>query len=86
MSNYVNRRNFTIIEGSWKVGNGVLVTIVNVYCSDSLRERKEVWEEINGFRSNQLSKAWCVVGDFNSIRRQEERKSMISEIDYFREK
>jgi len=85
MSNYVNGRNFSIIEGSWKVGNGVLVTIVNVYCSSSLRERKEVWEEINGYRLNQLSKAWCVVGDFNSIRRQKERKSMISETDYSRE-
>ena len=85
MSNYVNGRNFSIIDGSWKVGNGVLVIIVNVYCSGSLRERKEVWEETNGYRSNQLSKAWCVVGDFNSIRRQEERKSMISETDYSRE-
>jgi len=58
MSNYVNGRNFTIIEGSWKVGSGVHVTIVNVYCSDSLWERKEVWDEINGFRLTQLSKAW----------------------------
>ena len=44
-----------------------------------------MWGEIIGFRSNQLSKAWCVVGDFNSVRRQEERKSMISVIDYSRE-
>ncbi|XP_068504674.1 uncharacterized protein [Phaseolus vulgaris] len=44
-----------------------------------------MWGEINGFRSNQLSKAWCVIGDFNSVRRQEERKSMISVTDYSRE-
>jgi len=34
---------------------------------------------------NQICKAWCVFGDFNSIRRQEERKSLISVSDYNRE-
>jgi len=43
-----------------------------------------MWGEINGFRSNQLSKAWCVIGDFNLVR-QEERKSMISVTGYSRE-
>jgi len=85
MVSFVNGNNFTIIEGLWKVGSGLPVTIVNVYCSGSLREKKEVWEEINSYRLNQLSKAWCIIGDFNSIRRQEERKSLISESDYSRE-
>ena len=58
---------------------------MNVYCSGSFREKKEVWEEINSYRLNQISKAWCVIGDFNSIRRQEERKSLISVSDYSRE-
>ena len=70
MSNVFNGRNFSIIEGCWKIGNGLQVTIVNVYCLGSLREKKEVWEEINSYRLNQRSKAWCVIGDFNSIRRQ----------------
>jgi len=34
---------------------------------------------------NQLSKALCVIGDFNSIRRQQERKSSIFVTDYSRE-
>ncbi|XP_068472346.1 uncharacterized protein [Phaseolus vulgaris] len=54
-----------------------------VFLSSNLM--KEVWDEISGFRLTQLSKAWCVIGDFNSIRRQEERKSLISESDYSRE-
>ena len=74
-----------MIEGFWKVGNGVFVTIVNVYCSGSLWEKKKMWKEINGVKLNQLSKAWCIIGDFNSIRRQEERKSLISTSDYSRE-
>jgi len=68
-SKVVNDRNYFVIEGLWKRGNGVSVTGVNVYCSGSLREKKEVWSEINAVRLNQLSKAWCVIGDFNSIRR-----------------
>jgi len=32
-----------------------------------------------------MSKALCVLEDFNSIRRQEERKSLISVLDYSRE-
>jgi len=85
MFSFVNIRNFTVIDGFWKVGNGVHVTIVNVYCSGSLREKKEVWKEINSFRLNQLSKAWCILGDFNSIIRKKERKSLISMSDYSRE-
>jgi len=74
-----------VIEGCWKRGNGVRVTLVNVYCSGSLREKKEVWSEINVVRLNQLSKAWCIIGDFNSIRRKEERKSLMSTLDYSKE-
>jgi len=85
MSNSLNGRNYSVIEGLWKLGKGVSVTIVNVYGSGSLREKKEVWKEINVVRLNQLSKAWRVLGDFNSIRRQEERKSLISTSDYSRE-
>jgi len=85
MSRFINGRNFSIIEGLWKVGLGVLVTIVNVYCPGSLREKMLVWEEISVHRLTQLSKAWCVMGDFNSIRRKEERKSLVSISEYSRE-
>ena len=54
---------------------------MNVYCSGSLREKKEMWKEVSSFRQGQLSKAWCIIGDFNSIRRREERKSVISTSD-----
>jgi len=46
---------------------------------------KEMWIEVGVFRQGQLSKAWCIIGDFNSIRRQEERKSVMSDYDYSRE-
>jgi len=56
-----------IIERIWRIGFGIHVTIVNVYCYGTLREKRSVWEEISECRKNQLFKAWCVVGDFNSI-------------------
>ena len=85
LSSFVNGRNFSVLEGVWKRSIGTHVTIVNIYCSGSLREKKETWNEISGFREGQLSKAWCIIGDFNSIRRQEERKSVVSSSDYSRE-
>jgi len=85
LSSFVNGRNFTVLEGIWKTGVRTHVTIVKIYCSGSLKERKEVWNEVSGFRQGQLSKAWCIIGDFNSIRRQEERKNVFSSSDYSRE-
>jgi len=42
MFSLVNGRNYSVIEGFWKLGKGVFVTIVNVYGSGSLREKKEL--------------------------------------------
>ena len=70
MSRFINGRNFSITEGLWKVGLGVPVTFLNVYCSGSLREKILVWEEISVHRLTQLSKAWCIMEDFNSIIRK----------------
>ena len=85
LSSFVNGRNFSILEGFWKRGNGAHITIVNIYCNGSLKEKKEMWNEVGVFRQGQLLKAWCIIGDFNSIRRQEERKSVMSDSNYSRE-
>jgi len=69
-----NGKKIYDIEGEWKVGDGIKVTIVIVYCTGSLREKKLIWEEICGFRMSLLNRAWWVVGKFNSIIRKEERK------------
>jgi len=50
-----------------------------------LREKNEVWVEISEIRKNQHDRAWCVVGDFNSTRCKEERRSVISIFYYSRE-
>ena len=50
LSRSVNGRNYTVLEGFWMRGNGAHVTIVNIYCSGSLREKKELWNEVCSFR------------------------------------
>jgi len=50
LSSFCNGRNFTIIQGLWKAGTDVFVTIVNVYSSGSLGDKKAVWEEISNSR------------------------------------
>jgi len=85
MTNYFNEKSYSIVEGVWKVGVGIQITIVNVYNSDSFKERKEVWDEVSELRKIQQNRVWCVVWDFNSIRRKEERKSVVSVSDYSRE-
>jgi len=57
MISFVNGMNYSVIEGFWKFGNGVLVTIMNVYYSGTLQEKKEVWKEISAVIMNQLLKA-----------------------------
>jgi len=85
MSSYFNGKIYSVIEGVWKAGDWVQITIVNVYNSGSSKERKKVWEEIRELGKNQQNRVWCVVEDFNSIRRKEERKSVVSVSNYSRE-
>jgi len=77
--------NYSVIRGEWKFGARIRVTIVNVYSYDSLRENKLVWDDISELWKHQKKKACCVVWDFNSITRKEERKDLIFVSDYNRE-
>ncbi|XP_068477274.1 uncharacterized protein [Phaseolus vulgaris] len=83
--NSVRGNNFIVVEGEWKGGGGAQVVIVNVYSPSHLREKKVLWEEISEFRRLQNNRVWCVIGDFNSVRRQDERRSLFSASDYSRE-
>ena len=51
------------------------------------RECLFFWVSIReeGGLGSQLPKAWCVVGDFNSIRIREGRKTLVSVSDYSKE-
>jgi len=46
MKRYRNGNNFSIIEGVWKIGTPIEITIVNVYCGGTLREKRIIWDEL----------------------------------------
>jgi len=40
MKRYRNENFFSIIEGVWKIGTPIEITVVNVYCGGILREKE----------------------------------------------
>ncbi|XP_019433565.1 PREDICTED: uncharacterized protein LOC109340346 [Lupinus angustifolius] len=53
-----------------------LAHIMNVYCPCDLDGKRKFWEEAKATKLGLSSNLWCVVGDFNSILQQEERKGI----------
>jgi len=58
------------------------ITIVNVYCVGTLREKIIIWDELREVKKSHLIKMWCVAGDFNSIRSVGERRGQSSNVNY----
>lgn len=58
------------VRGRWK---GEEVEIVNVYAPCVNSSREELWETITK-RIEEKERKWCVCGDFNAIRSEEERR------------
>jgi exonuclease III len=50
--------------------------IVNVYSKCELAAKKRLWRNISMCKGGFGSGAWCVVGDFNAVRRPEERRGV----------
>ena len=74
-----------MIERTWKLGVTVNIIVVNVYCYGPLGEYRRIWDDICEIRKNHVSKIWFMVGDFNSIRLNGERKGLSSFSIYNRE-
>lgn len=61
------------VTGLWK---GRKVHIVNVYAPNSLAGKKEVWSQIVEKMRGKEDENWCICGDFNAIRSEEERRGV----------
>lgn len=59
------------VAGLWK---GEFVNIVNVYSSSDPAEKNELWAALESKMRGKENEKWCIVGDFNSIRCEEERR------------
>ncbi|KAK2435690.1 hypothetical protein QL285_020733 [Trifolium repens] len=55
----------------WK---STLLYIVNIYSPCSLAGKRQLWNDLLHFKTNNLQGEWCVGGDFNSISKVGERK------------
>lgn len=59
-------------EGVW-TNNGKEVTIINTYALCDSLGRRWMWEDIRSRKANSNIATWCVIGDFNCVRRSCER-------------
>jgi len=51
----------------------IRVIIVNVYSKCDLEAKRRLWEALVLEKESRGRGAWCMVGDFNAVRRREER-------------
>ncbi|KAJ0532537.1 putative endonuclease/exonuclease/phosphatase [Helianthus annuus] len=68
----IQQRFCLVIKGS-VVGSGDPINLINVYAPQNTSDKLQLWNEI----SNVIDPAdgkWVIVGDFNAVRSQEERK------------
>ena len=63
---------FIYLEGTL-VAEGVKVNIVTVYSPYDVILKRNLWEQIRKIRNENMGGLWCILGDFNSIRRPMER-------------
>ncbi|XP_028216529.1 uncharacterized protein LOC114398545 [Glycine soja] len=67
-------RGFILLEGLW-IKDNKRVSIINVYAPCDLQRKRQQWDEILQLKTASQACLWCVLGDFNSIRHQDERVS-----------
>ncbi|GKV00720.1 hypothetical protein SLEP1_g13361 [Rubroshorea leprosula] len=72
MSRRIEGENFIGIEGIWG-REATPVSIINVYSPCQLLGKQTLWEELKKLVSGRGGN-WCIAGDFNAIRKTEERK------------
>ena len=63
---------FIYLNGIW-VADGRKVSIVNIYSPCNATLKRNLWEQVRRIRSANLGGLWCLLGDFNNIRRASER-------------
>jgi len=53
--------------------------LINVYSKCALPDKKRLWENLFREREHRGGGAWCAVGDFNVVRRRDERRGVNEE-------
>lgn len=68
-------KEFIFIQGKWGHTQQIIF-IVNVYDLSDYREKRDLWENIIRCKSVDDNKVWCMISDFNVVRKLEERRGM----------
>ena len=68
-------RNFILLDGRC-VNNNQRLFIVNAYAPCDLAGKRVLWDDLRQLKTSNPNGLWCFLGDFNSIRSQEERISL----------
>jgi len=70
----MNLHNSLIVKGKF-LKNNVDFGLANVYAPCNNRGRQDLWHALGGVLQRHNSVAWCVLGDFNAVRSNIERRS-----------
>nr|KYP66721.1 Transposon TX1 uncharacterized [Cajanus cajan] len=60
------------LEGTWKE-KGIQILIVNIYAPCEFSQKRQLWGQLKEKRERSNIKWWCLMGDFNSVRKVTER-------------
>ncbi|XP_020234693.1 uncharacterized protein LOC109814631 [Cajanus cajan] len=60
------------LEGTWKE-KGIQILIVNIYAPCEPSQKRQLWGQLKEKRERSSIKWWCLMGDFNSVRKVTER-------------
>ncbi|KAJ9548105.1 hypothetical protein OSB04_020648 [Centaurea solstitialis] len=67
---------FLVVWGNW-TGKDTLCGFINVYAPHSASKKKELWSKLLDVITTHKEVAWVIFGDFNEVRRPEERKGTV---------
>jgi len=68
-------RWFIVFIGLAKEKN-IPVIIVNVYSSCIMQVKRQMWADLLEIRQREQCNSWCVLGDFNFVRNERERRGI----------
>lgn len=68
----VNGSGFILLEGVW-VQDAQKVIIVSIYSPCDIYQKRVLWDIVRQMKNSNSGGLWCILGDFNNIRRPTER-------------
>ncbi|KAL5150740.1 hypothetical protein HKD37_13G037303 [Glycine soja] len=78
LKNEFGGRGYVGLEGLWKDKERDVV-IINIYAPNDIEGRRRMWEELREKKTSSTITCWCLIGDFNCVKRAYERVGVAGE-------